>query len=149
MKKAAFVFTVLLVLSGCGGKPAPEYRTDHEPIRKRFPLLGEFEKCCWEGGTSTINSRLSVPGPSAYYMKGYVFLKPEKTAELLSLLSWVAAPAKFEPDFPVNSVNIAGCKWQVSEELNKKLKLEKKHCRAFFYLINEKNLIYFHISWGG
>ena len=90
-----------------------------------------------------------MPGPSSYYMKGYVFLKPEKTTDLLNRFSWNAAPAEFEPDFPADSIDNSGCKWLVSEELNKKLKLEKKHCRAFFYLIEDKNLIYFDISWGG
>ena len=49
-------------------------RTDAAPLAKRFPFLGNFERCSWIAGVAHDGSEGLVPGPSEYFIRAYVVL---------------------------------------------------------------------------
>ena len=70
---------------------ATPVRTDHEPLRKRFPRLGNFLEAHWHGRTAgTGDSR--VPGPSDILIQALVTLHPADLATAKTHYDWQPAP---------------------------------------------------------
>lgn len=124
------VLSASALLAGCvgpghGGDPPPSpsassvagaVRHDEEPVRKRFPRLGDFERVAWQAGArGKTDARTLVPGPTDIRMSGIVWLAAEDAERLRTEFVWRAAedgpkllegPAGYVPD---------GASWQVSE----------------------------------
>jgi hypothetical protein len=78
-------------------KKFEQWKTDAAPLTKRFPVLGSFESCLWQGGYRD-NTRGGLPAPSTLCIRGYVVLKPEVVRQLLDTYEWtVVRPKEFLP----------------------------------------------------
>ena len=103
---------------------SPVLRTDKLPLKKRFPFLGEFERCVWVSKVENDRSGGFVPGPSSYSIEAYVVLDPAQTEELLSRYRWTdsAGVTMPQPAFPLGDgfPRIGGAA-ERSEELERAL----------------------------
>lgn len=75
----------------------PVVRTDKPPLKKRFPFLGEFERCVWVSKIENDRSGGRVPGPSSYAIEAYVILDPVQTKELLGRYRWTDSTGEAMP----------------------------------------------------
>ena len=66
----------------------PVPRIDKAPLTKRFPFLGNFERCSWIAGVAYDGSKGRVPSPSEYFIRAYVVLDREQTKALLDQYQW-------------------------------------------------------------
>lgn len=90
----ALVFAVAISLGGCrSGDESPRTETsiqanairhDLEPLTKRFPNIGSPISATWMSGTlgAQSDSRVTVPGPSVYWIEAIIELQPS-TADAL------------------------------------------------------------------
>lgn len=79
------------------GKSGNGYRIDREPIYSRFPKLGNFEKCYWKSDIIGQNSRVSVPGPTSYWMKGFVILNNKELETFKTEYKWMQIEGNWKP----------------------------------------------------
>lgn len=153
MRTIPLLILAILPLAGCTGagtagppKP-PQWRADREPLLKRFPFLGDFQSCSWEGGVAVDGSEGLIPGPSSLYIRGFVRLKPEDKQALLDRYKWEEAP---EPGFPGDPPadsglpEIAGAVLE-SNELMSKLNSMSSFCIGKILLVPESDMLYFDL----
>ncbi|MCP3811861.1 hypothetical protein NLX62_05895, partial [Mycobacteriaceae bacterium Msp059] len=93
---SAIAVTASVSLGGCGGGEASRHATtelaletsqirhDLEPLDKRFPAIGNPNAATWISGTvgAQTGSRVTVPGPSVYWIEAIIKLEPT-TADTL------------------------------------------------------------------
>jgi hypothetical protein len=123
-------------------------RADKSPLKKRFPFLGDFEKCSWVGGVSEDRSTGRVPGPSSYVIRAYVVLAPARSRELWAQYDWVEANGEAIPTpsyrlgegFPA----IGGVAWK-SEALTRALPSMTQFAMGTVLLQPEDGLLYLNL----
>jgi hypothetical protein len=123
-------------------------RTDQAPLKKRFPFLGNFERCSWITGVAYDGSRGLVPGPSEYFIQAYVMLDPKQTEELLNQYTWTESKSDEIPKptyllgegFP----NIDGPSWR-SDALMRDLPSTTTYCAGTILIQPERNLLYLRL----
>lgn len=136
MKGQRFLLAAALAITAIVGlgayvtrSPSPKkpltIRTDRAPLTKRFPFLGNFERCSWVGGVADDRSKgWGVPAPSSYFIRAYVVLKPDDANQLLERYEWTDAHGETipEPDPPLGEgfPKITG-PFRKSEELIRRL----------------------------
>jgi hypothetical protein len=75
----------------------PPVRTDHEPLTKRFPQLGNFIATHWQGESAGTDTG-GVPGPTDVRIRALVQLSANDRSALGSRYSWSPAPADWDKD---------------------------------------------------
>lgn len=120
------------------------WRTEKQPIADRFSILGNFDKCYWKADTIGENSRLSVPGPTAYWMKGFVILSGEDFKNLKEKYKWDDVNVTWEPSLDTKILNIKTFKWTYSEEFNNINK--SSGFVGKFYLDLQNGIVFFDVQ---
>jgi hypothetical protein len=123
-------------------------RTDVAPLKKRFPFLGDFERCSWTTGVAYDGSKGRVPSPSEYFIQAYVMLDPKQTKELLNRYEWIESKSDAIPEpayllgegFP----NIDGPSWH-SGALMRDLPSITTYSAGTILIQPEKNLLYLRL----
>lgn len=74
-------------------------RTDHEPIARRFPGLGDFDSVRWLAGTQGSAGGREIPGPTDYWIEATVRMDAEEFTRLADRYTWspVGPPAPRPP----------------------------------------------------
>jgi hypothetical protein len=78
----------------------PVPRTDKDPLKKRFPFLGDFARCSWIGGVKDDRSGGRLPAPSSHFIRAHVVLEPSQTRELLGRYVWAESKGEAIPEPP-------------------------------------------------
>ncbi|HHV28427.1 MAG TPA: hypothetical protein GXX73_02270 [Clostridium sp.] len=117
-------------------------RSDKEAIINRFPNVGDFEKCYWKGGVMGSGSRW-VPGPSDYWMKGFIEIDADKVKYFIEKYDMKVLDENLELAFVPEDYNNTISKWFYSEEFNGFIK--EPRFLGNFYIDSENNMIYFEV----
>ncbi|WP_409342721.1 hypothetical protein [Paenibacillus sp. MBLB4367] len=115
-------------------------RTDIDPIKTRFPRLGDFEKCLWQ--THLIGGNRSI-GPSSYRLVGYVVLKDEEFSKFVTQFNWEQAD-KVNTILSQEALGLTTKNWSYSKTFNDYVK--SASFVGDFYLDLENKLIYFDVQ---
>jgi hypothetical protein len=119
------------------------YRIDKEPIKNRFPKLGKFEKCYWKA--DIIGDKSSrVPGPTPYWMKGFVFISKESLEDFEKNFSWTPVKENWKPSLGTDILAIDTFEWLISDGFNEFIKPPSFF--GNFYLDKVNGIIYFDIA---
>ncbi|ABN54426.1 MAG TPA: hypothetical protein DEF39_13945 [Hungateiclostridium thermocellum] len=117
-------------------------RTDKEPIINRFPNIGDFEKCYWKSGVMGVGSRW-VPGPSDYWMNGFIEIDAGKAEYLIEKYNMKPLNEDLQLAFIPENYNSTISKWFYSEEFNDFIK--PPGVLGNFYVDGVNNMIYFEV----
>lgn len=114
-----------------------QYRTDIKPVSNRIPNLKNIQKVYWSAKIFNDNF-----GPTAYWMRGYVFLNHVSIQDLKASYTWetVSLKPKIEYDF-----NGKAQKWSYSEEFNSFM-MGSKYVISKIYLDLNSGTLYFEIE---
>lgn len=121
-----------------------KWRTDKKPIMDRFPNIGNFDNCYWKANTSAENTRLSTPGPTSYWMKGFIILNEKDFDNFKIQYKWNDTSVNWQPLLDTSILQMKSFKWKYSEEFNSKIK--SSSYVGQFYLDFENGIIYFDIQ---
>jgi hypothetical protein len=102
----------LLIINRTKQKPTDSVQlsTEIEPILSSFPNIGNIEKCIWQANLIGSDTRGSVPGPSSYWMKGYVFLKKADIDKYKNQYKWLAVESDWKPSLDESILKINSLK---------------------------------------
>ena len=117
-----------------------EYRTDIEPLIKRFGNTISIETCFWKSNIIG-NSKL---GPSSYWMKGYAFVSSEDADFLKSKYNFISVDISFEKGITPDITGKNEFKWSYNKELSRKL--TGAQFIGEFYFDIENNIFYFDLE---
>lgn len=116
------------------------YRVDKEPIKNRFPKLGQFEKCYWKA--DTVGE--SGIGPSAYWMKGFVLLNSKDFDAFKAKYKWSNVENGWTPSLDANILKIQSFKWSYSREFDNYIKSSSYVGK--FYLDFQNGIVFFDVQ---
>jgi hypothetical protein len=121
-----------------------EWRTDKEPIQNRFPNIGDFKKCYWKADLVNKNNRITVPAPTSYWMKGFVYLEESSIETLKNQYNWYRTDKDWKPSYdePIRKSNTL--EWYFSEEYNNYI-LPSNYFGKL-YLNFEYNILFFEVE---
>ena len=117
-------------------------RSDKDPITNRFPNIGDFEKCYWKGGIMGSGSRW-VPGPSDYWMKGFIEIDADKVKYFIEKYDMKELDENLQLSFVPENYNNTISKWFYSKEFNDFIK--PSSILGNFYIDSVNNMIYFEV----
>ena len=120
------------------------WRTEKQPIIDRFPGIGGFDKCYWKADVTTKDSRLSAPGPTSYWMKGFVVLDSKEFNNLKQRFKWEAVKSGWTPSLDTSILKVQSLHWFYSREFNDYVK--KQSFLGDFYLDFENGVIFFDVQ---
>ncbi|MDD3173816.1 MAG: hypothetical protein PHF63_09175 [Herbinix sp.] len=120
------------------------YRVDQEPIKSRFPELGDFVSCYWKGDTNNKNSRSSIPAPTSYWMKGFIILDIVKFNKYKNDYEWTDTGDNWKPSIDTKILKMQSFNWYHCDEFDKFIKPEK--FTGYFYLDFDNGVLYFDIE---
>ncbi|MDR1821328.1 MAG: hypothetical protein LBQ91_02720 [Oscillospiraceae bacterium] len=89
-----------------------ELRFDKNPITSRFSSLSGVNAVFWKGGTL---GSPRAPGPSVYYIKGFVILSEEEKAKILNSYEFSKISAVFEKGMYPSITNFSEFEWTENE----------------------------------
>lgn len=118
-------------------------KTDRESIIKRFPKLVDFQKCYWKADVIG-NANDRVPGPTGYWMKGFVEVNKEKINSWVEEYKMKEVGHISQIDFLPPNTNIKDFKWLYSDEFNEFIKPPSFFGK--FYADKESGFIYFSVE---
>lgn len=124
-------------------KSSTGLKTDKKPISNRFPKLGQFEKCFWIADTVFDSGRNNVPGPTSYWMKGYVFLSKQDFETFKSNYKWESVDITCTPEIDKDILEVTKASWVFSEEFNNFIKPPSFFGK--FCLDIENGIVYFDV----
>ncbi len=127
-------------IKGLGNKT--EFRKDKQPLSDRFPMFGNFEECYWQAGTIGQNSRISVPGPTSYWMKGFIVLNKNDFEKLKNEYQWKAIEADWNPEFETDMLQFKSFRWYKSDIFDTKASSLIGH----YYLDFDNGVIFFDVE---
>lgn len=112
-------------------------RTDIKPVSNRIPNLKNIKKVYW--GAKIFNDNI---GPTAYWMRGYVFLDHASILDLKASYTWETVSLKPKVDYDFNGKTQ---KWSYSEEFNS-LMMGSNYVIGEIYLDVNSDTLYFEIE---
>ena len=144
---------IYLLVAADRGSPTmvapPVPRNDKAPLMKRFPFLGNFERCSWIAGVAYDGSKGRVPSPSEYFICAYVLLDREQTKALLNQYQWAQSSSNQipRPAYPLGEgfPNTDGPSWN-SDALIRSLPSITSYSSGTILLQPEKNLLYLNLQ---
>lgn len=140
------ILTLCVNLTGCfNSEKAPdltkiEYRTDVEPLTKRFGEMLSIESCFWKA--ETIGK--ANFGPSSYWMKGYALISQENADSLKSDFSFSDVDISFENGITPDITGKSKFKWSYNKDLSRKI--AGAGFVGEFYFDIENNIFYFDLE---
>lgn len=141
---AIMLYSILDKGNGNMNTNKDEIRTDKEPISSRFPNLGEFNNCYWKADIIDENNRVSVPGPSSYWMKGFIVLNSKEVNSLKNVFKWSAVKSNWKPSLYTNILNLKTFKWSYSEDFNNYI-MSASYVGKF-YMDLENGIVFFDVQ---
>lgn len=117
-----------------------EYRTDVEPITKRFGEMLSIESCFWKA--KTIGK--ANFGPSSYWMKGYILISQENADFLKSKYDFTDVDINFENGMEPDITGKSNFKWSYNKEFSKKI-VGAEFVGEFYFDV-ENNIFYFDLE---
>ena len=153
-KKVFFAIIIVCIIILVGGifmvynnnkdteKEAP-IRTDIEPIINRFPNLGNFEKCYWKADIVGNEKSKKVPGPTGYWMKGFIELDEDNMNTFIDKYNMEEINVELKPEFTPDNFDISTSFWLYSDEFNDYIK--SPGFLGKFYIDNTNQYIYFEV----
>ena len=145
------IIFILVIVQSISNKPNGDfhyengYRIDQEPIKSRFPELGNFKSCYWKGGSESNNYR-TVPGPSTYWMKGFVVLDSNTFNKFKNNYDWNNMDKNWEPTVGSEVLKIQSFDWRNSEEFDESIFNSSIDYVGDFYLDFNNGVVYFDIE---
>ncbi|MCL6592120.1 MAG: hypothetical protein K6U80_19505 [Firmicutes bacterium] len=118
------------------------YQTDIEPIRNRFPKLCGIKQVFWKAGL--ISKTNNVPGPSSYWMKGFIVLNKEEYVKLAREYKWTMVESSWKPDLNSTILGKNIYRWSFSNDFNEYIKPSSFFGK--FYLDLENGIIFFNVE---
>ena len=95
-------------------------RTDIEILQKWFPNLEGIESAVWEVKELS-NSASRIPGPSAFWAKGFVRLEKNVAEKYLNEYEWKERSVQFECEY-IDATILENTKWYYSKEFEESTK---------------------------
>lgn len=126
------------------GETSTEFKTNKDSITGRFPKLGDFQKCYWKGGVIGEVGRYAAPGPTPYWIKGFVVLNDADFQAYKKNYNWTAKESNWSPDLDTAVLGFDTFKWNYSEDFNRFIKPPSFFGK--FYLDMEHGVIYFDVT---
>ena len=117
-----------------------EYRTDIEPLTKRFGKMLSIESCFWKAGTVGKSNF----GPSSYWIKGYALISQENANSIKLDYNFSDVDISFENGITPDITGKSTFKWSYNKELSKKL--AGAGFVGEFYFDVENNIFYFDLE---
>lgn len=118
-------------------------KTDKTAIINRFPKLGDFQKCYWKADVIGKEGNDRVPGPSAYWMKGFVEIDKEKINTFIEKYHMEEISLAPQLDFMPENYDIKRARWFYSDEFNEYIKPPSFFGK--FYIDSINQIIYFDV----
>jgi hypothetical protein len=155
-KKSTFIlltlFGVVIVTGGAffitsiNNKDAKEtstIKTDKQAITSRFPQIGDVKGCYWKADVIGKEGNDRVPGPSAYWMKGFIELDKEKINSFIENYNMKQVTENLKFDFYPENYDLKSSNWFYSDEFNNYIKPPSFFGK--FYIDNTNQLLYFDV----
>ncbi len=130
--------------SGQNWQTVNGFRIEKEPIINRFPLLNDFRKCYWKADIIGNNERITVPGPSSYWMKGFVFLYSKEIEKYKTQYKWTDCEENWKPSLDTEILNTEDLNWSYSEDFNNYIKYSNYVGEFYFDIKN--GILFFDIQ---
>lgn len=121
-----------------------EWRTDKEPILNRFPKIGDFKKCYWKADIVNKNNRITIPAPTSYWMKGFIYLNETSIDKLKTQYNWYQTDKDWKPSYDEPMLKSNTLEWYFSEEYNNYI-LPSNYFGKI-YLNFDNNLLFFEVE---
>ncbi|MER7754487.1 hypothetical protein [Kitasatospora sp. NPDC097643] len=124
---------------------AAEVRQDVEPLKRRFPQLGELSAARWVGqalgGAAETNPRLDVPGPTDVALDGIAWIESGVMATITATGEW--HEESIACDVPnVIATEIGSTKaWLHSDSFDREV--TRSQYSGSFYFEKQGNRVYF------
>lgn len=152
-KKVVIVIVIILALIGLSGKIFYDYKKDNKPsviirtekeqIASRFPNLGEFQSCYWEGDSyNSENDR--IPGPSSYWIKCFVKVDDALINDYIKKYDMKETATSIHLEFTPPDFNSTEISWLYSDSFNAYLKPQTFSGK--FYIDIKNKYIYFEVD---
>lgn len=117
-----------------------EYRTDIEPLIKRFGENLDIEQCYWK---ADVFGGFGI-GPTSYWMKGYMRIDEDNAQMLLKKYKFEEVDLTFEEGISATVTGYKDFKWMYNEQFsNEILGVSFIGC---LYLDHINNLVYFDVE---
>lgn len=91
-----------------------EYRTDIEPLVKRFGDKIEFDSCYWKADTIGKTNF----GPTSFWLKGFIMLKDDSFQALKSQYELTSVDLDFEEGMEPDITGFETFEWCYSEQMS-------------------------------
>ena len=117
-----------------------EYRTDVEPLTKRFGEMLDIQSCFWKTGTI---GKANF-GPSSYWMKGYAFISQENADNLKSQYNLTEVDISFDDGVTPDVTGKAEFNWCYNNELSRRI--AGLEFVGEFYFDVKNNIFYFDLE---
>ena len=117
-----------------------EYRTDVEPLAKRFGKMLIIESCFWKSDTISKNNL----GPSSYWIKGYAFIDQENANYLKSTYSFTDIDINFQKGISPDITGKCDFKWSYNKDLSREI--AGTGFIGEFYFDTQNNIFYFDLE---
>lgn len=118
-------------------------RTDKKAITSRFPNIGEFEKCYWKGDVLGKNVNRGVPGPTSYWMSGFVEIDKNKLTTFIEKYKMQQLSESPKLKFKPKNYDESISKWYYSDMFNDYI--ISPGFTGKFYIDTENSIIYFNV----
>ena len=112
----------IMISKNNGGNQSIAIKTDKETIIKRFPNIGNFQKCYWKADTISKGLSVLVPGPSGYWMKGFIEVDKEQIKSFIDKYIMVESDSAPQLDFVPEDFDIKESRWYYSDNFNEYIK---------------------------
>lgn len=122
------------------------YRIDREPIKRRFPELGDFKSCYWKGDTKNKNKKDFIPAPTSYWMKGFIVLDSNNINKLKNDYLWKGVRSNWKPSIDTKILKKQSFNWRYSKEFDKLIINSSKNYIGNLYIDFENGVLYFDIE---
>jgi hypothetical protein len=121
------------------------WKTDRLPIEKRFTCLGKFESCWWQSGALGKDSG-RVPGPSVYFLTGFVLLQALDAEKIFKKYEW--EESAYKVSVPKEIMPVFSGKWLISETFRNTIKSEpnSEFRKGEVYYLPEKGLVFLNLT---
>ncbi|MCD8090590.1 MAG: hypothetical protein LUD81_08240 [Clostridiales bacterium] len=119
---------------------AVEYRTDTEPLVKRFGSEIPIETCCWKGGAI---GRVNF-GPTSVWLKGFIFADEDYIDYIFEESDLMPAEISFEKGIDPEITGFESFEWYTDGELSDEITGNDYWGNFYFDKIN--GVIYFDVE---
>lgn len=119
-------------------------KTDKEAIISRFPNIGEIKNCYWKADLISKNGNDRVPGPSLYWMKGFVELDKDKISDFIEKYNMKELSLAPNLEFLPENFDLSTSRWFYSDMFNKYI--IPPNFYGNFYVDNVNQVVYFEVT---